>query len=67
MAYSYINSKGDTYYLNTMTVMLRGNRPQVIYYFTRDIRATAVEFMPDSMEVIESGRTGLPLLKKLTN
>jgi len=64
MAYTYINSKAQTYYLNSQEVMLRGNRPQVIYYFTRDIRETEIDEIPAGFKVIESTRTGLPLLKK---
>ncbi|MBI4185723.1 hypothetical protein HY524_01595 [Candidatus Berkelbacteria bacterium] len=58
---------GDTYYLFSKDVMLRGGRQQKIFYFARDPknpRGTAVPSLPDGYMVMENSRTGLPMLKK---
>ena len=60
----HMNSKGQAYYLNSLEVILRGNRPQTIYFFTRDVRDTGIEEIPAGFSIIESTRTGLPLLKR---
>lgn len=64
MAYSAKSKKtGETYYLHSKEVTLRGGRKQTIYYFARDERANACE-LPSGYEVMENSRTGLPMLKK---
>lgn len=63
-AFSYTNKKGQTYYLHGKEVTLKNGRVQKIYFFTRDIRVGALSEVPDGMIVIETERTGLPLLKK---
>ena len=64
MAFSTKSKKtGETYFLHSKEVTLRGGRQQVIYYFARDERANACE-LPDGYEVVENSRTGLPMLKK---
>jgi len=64
MAYSAKSKKtGETYYLHSKEVTLRGGRKQVIYYFARDERPNACE-LPGGYEVMENSRTGLPMLKK---
>ena len=64
MAYSYKNAKGDTYYLHSKDVTLRGGRKQTIYYFAREVRAGAIDAVPAGYEVMETKRTGMPVLKK---
>lgn len=68
MPYSVQSSKtGDTYYLFTKEVTLRGGRQQKIFYFSRDDKnpkGTPVEDLPEGYEVIENARTGLPMLKR---
>ena len=65
MAYSYTNSKGDTYYLHGKQVTLKNGRVQQIYYFARDVRpAEALDEVPAGYKVIETERTGMPVLKK---
>ena len=65
MAYSYTNSKGDTYYLHGKKVTLKNGRMQQIYYFARDVRAgEALDAVPAGYRVIETTRTGMPVLKK---
>lgn len=65
-AYSYTNSKGQTYYLHTREVTLKNGRVQRIFYFARDVRAEqALESVPAGYEVIETERTGMPVLRKI--
>ena len=64
MAYSVKSNKtGDTYYLHSKEVTLRGGRKQTIYYFARQEKDNSCE-MPDGYTVMENSRTGLPMLKK---
>jgi hypothetical protein len=64
MAYEFKNSKGTTYYLHFKDVNLKGGRQQRIYYFARDIRQGALDAVPDAYKVMETERTGMPILKK---
>lgn len=65
MAYSVQSKKtGDTYYLHSKDVILRGGRKQTIYYFARTEKEGTLDDLPDGMEVMENSRTGLPMLKK---
>jgi len=61
----FTNSKGQEYYLNQMDVKLRNGRHQLIYFFSRNIRKTAVESIPEGMEVVETLKTGMPVLRKI--
>jgi len=63
-AYSYTNSKGQTYYLHKRDVTLKNGRVQTIYFFARDVRDGAIEAVPAGYEVMETKRTGMPVLKK---
>ena len=36
-AYQFVNSKGVTYYLHKKDVVLRGDRAQTIYFFSKQI------------------------------
>jgi len=64
MAYEFNNSKGVTYYLHFKDVTLKGGRNQRIYYFARDIRSGSLDEVPAGFKVIETERTGMPILKK---
>lgn len=64
MAYSHKNSKGQTYYLHSKNVTLRGGRKQTIYYFAREVKPGAIDELPEGRMVVENKRTGLPLLKR---
>jgi len=64
MAYSKTNSKGQTYYLHSKDVILRGGRPQTIYFFGKEIKEGALDELPEGYEVMENKRTGLPMLRK---
>lgn len=64
MAFSYTNKKGDTYYLHYKDVNLRGGRQQRIYFFARDTRSNSLDAVPSGYKVVETERTGMPVLKK---
>ena len=64
MAHSVKSKKtGETYYLHSKDVTLRGGRQQKIYYFAKQEKENACD-MPDGYEVMENPKTGLPMLKK---
>lgn len=65
MAYAHKSGKsGETYYLHSKTVTLRGGRQQTIYFFARDVRDGAMDSVPAGYTVVENSRTGLPMLKR---
>lgn len=64
MAYEFKNSKGVQYYLHHKEVELKGGRKQTIYFFARDVRPGALDSVPFGYKVIETERTGMPILKK---
>ena len=64
MAFSYKNSKGQQYYLHSKDVTLKNGRKQTIYYFARDIRSGALDAVPAGYKVVETERTGMPVLKR---
>lgn len=63
-AYSYVNGKGQTYYLHTREVTLKNGRVQRIYFFAREVRAGSLSAVPAGYKVVETKRTGMPVLKK---
>jgi hypothetical protein len=63
-AFSYTNKKGQTYYLHTREVTLKNGRTQRIYYFARDQRPGSLDAVPAGYQVVETKRTGMPVLKK---
>ena len=65
MAYAHTNSKGQTYYLHSKNVTLRGGRKQTIYFFAREERKdSSLGEVPEGMQVVENKKTGLPMLKR---
>lgn len=64
MAFSYTNSKGQTYYLHKKDVTLKNGRAQTIFFFAREVRAGALDEVPAGYKVVETERTGMPVLKK---
>ena len=64
MAYEFTNSKGVKYYLHFKDVNLKGGRVQRIYFFARDVRPGSLEAVPAGYVVMETERTGMPILKK---
>ena len=63
-AFSFVNSKGVTYYLHCKDVKLKNGREQRIYYFARDQRDGYLQEIPAGYQVMETKRTGMPVLKK---
>ncbi len=65
--YSYSNKKGAKYYLHAKVVATveteDGDKESKIYYFSHDSK-DAIS-LPDGFQVVESPKTGLPVLKKL--
>ena len=45
-------------------VTLKNGRQQTIYFFARDVRDGALDEVPAGYEVVETQRTGMPVLKK---
>lgn len=65
MAYSVQSKKtGETYYLHSREVTLRGGRKQRIFFFAREVKDGALDDLPAGMAVMENSRTGLPMLKR---
>jgi hypothetical protein len=64
MAYEFMNSKGVAYYLHAKDVTLKGGRQQKIFFFARDVRPGALDGVPDGYMVVETTKTGMPILKK---
>jgi len=65
MAYSVKSKKtGDTYFLHSKDVTLRGGRKVTIYYFAKQARENALDDIPAGYTTMENSRTGLPMLKK---
>ena len=64
MAFSFKNSKGQTYYLHKKDVILKNGREQTIYFFAREERDGSLDEVPEGYEVMETQRTGMPVLKK---
>jgi len=64
MAYEFTNSKGVKYYLHSKDVILKGGRTQKIFFFARDVRPGALDALPAGYTVVETAKTGMPILKK---
>lgn len=64
MAFSYTNKKGQTYFLHSRQVTLKNGRQQTIYFFARDERPGSLDAVPAGYTVMETKRTGMPVLKK---
>lgn len=63
-AYSYTNKKGQAYYLHSREVKLKNGRLQRIFFFARDVREGSLAEVPAGYQVVETSRTGMPVLKK---
>lgn len=64
MAYEFTNKKGVKYYLHAKDVTLKGGRKQKIFFFARDVRPGNLPAVPEGYKVIETAKTGMPILKK---
>ena len=62
MAYTYKNSRGQTYYLHSRKSGRGGNGQ--IYFFAKEEKDDTMDKLPEGYEVKEIERTGLPVLKK---
>ena len=69
MAFSYKNKRGHMYWLHSKDVKLKSTgKIQKIFFFSKDKESHGGSItMPSGFEVIESERTGLPMLKKKLN
>jgi hypothetical protein len=63
MAFSFKNSKGQTYYLHATTRDLKDGKQQKLYFFSKTVKDGALDRVPDGYTVAES-KTGLPVLKR---
>jgi hypothetical protein len=64
MAFSFTNSKGNTYYLHSKDTTLKSGRVQTLYFFAKAVKDEgALDAIPEGYEVSES-KNGLPVLKK---
>ena len=63
-AFEYTTSHGQRYFLNKLHIIW-GGKPKVCYYFSKDIRETAINQLPTGYEVTEHPKAGFPLLKKI--
>ena len=65
MAYSVVSKKsGKTYYLHLREQKRKDGNVTKLYFFAGDVRDNAIDELPAGYEVVESERTGLPILKK---
>ncbi|MBN1992488.1 MAG: hypothetical protein JW953_07260 [Anaerolineae bacterium] len=64
MAYTYTNSKGQSYILHSKEMTLKNGNPQTIYFFAKNKRESALETVPTGYQVSES-KNGLPVLKRV--
>jgi len=64
MAYSHVNSKGQTYYLHANKIERSSGKVTTLYYFSREQKeGKTLDAVPTGYKVIEM-KTGLPALKK---
>lgn len=64
MAFSYTNAKGQKYILHKKMVTLKNGITRPIFFFARDEREDAIDALPAGYEVVETKRTGMPVLRK---
>lgn len=68
MAYSQVNSKGETYYLHEFDAELKGGRVYRRHFFCKTIspKGMPLDAVPADHIVVENPRTGLLVLKRET-
>lgn len=64
MAYSFTNSKGQTYYLHAKVIKGSGGKERKLYFFSKEMKEGTVNEVPAGYTVAEM-KTGLPSLKKV--
>jgi YHS domain-containing protein len=55
---------GETYYLHSKEVTLKGGRKQRLFFFSKEVKQGAMDALPEGYTTMENARTGLPMLKK---
>jgi hypothetical protein len=64
MAFSYTNSKGNTYYLHTKKSTTSTGKERTLFYFSKELReGEALDAVPAGYTVAEM-KTGMLVLKK---
>jgi hypothetical protein len=63
MAYTYTNSRGQSYILHSKDTVLKNGHTRTIYFFAKEQRASALDEVPKGYQVVES-KNGLPVLKR---
>ena len=64
MAFSFKNSKGQTYYLHAKVVRRASGAESKLFYFSKEMKqGEALDAVPAGYQVAEM-KTGLPVLKK---
>ena len=64
MAFSYKNARGVTYILHSTSKKTSTGKTQVLYFFSKEQKAGALDAVPAGYKVAETAN-GLPVLKKL--
>jgi hypothetical protein len=64
MAYEFKNSKGTTYYLHAKKTASANGKERILFYFSKEIKADAIDALPADRTVVEM-KTGMPVLKKV--
>ena len=63
MAFSFKNSRGQTYYLHGRETQLKNGQKRTIYFFAKEAKQGEMDAVPAGYEVAET-TNGLPVLKK---
>jgi hypothetical protein len=64
MAFSYTNSKGNTYYLHTKKSLTSTGKERTLFYFSKEMKPEeALDAVPAGYTVAEM-KTGMLVLKK---
>jgi len=63
MAFTYTNSKGQSYILHSKDTVLKNGQERTIYYFAKEDKGNSLDAVPDAYQVSET-KNGLPVLKK---
>jgi hypothetical protein len=64
MAFTYKNSRGNTYYLHGRETELKSGQKRTLYFFAKEEKEGTLDALPTGYEVEET-TNGLPVLKKI--
>jgi len=64
MAFSYTNTRGNTYYLHATTRTLKSGKEGKLFFFAKSEREGALDAVPEGYQVAET-KNGLPVLKRI--